>query len=111
MQVELGNRTFMMDSGRIVLHVRGEAHTRTTVQDMLAQFKVGAGKALNNDRFLLSRCFFSSQQARREFSTKKFHKNPLFYPLFQRELLGNLRFFSSLYDKMKSLQSEGRLLQ
>jgi len=52
--LELGNRTLMMDSGRIILDVGGEARSRMTVEDLLAQFKVGAGKALDNDRMLLS---------------------------------------------------------
>ena len=52
--LELGNRTLMMDSGRIVLDVAGEERGKMTVDDLLAQFKVGAGKALDTDRILLS---------------------------------------------------------
>ena len=52
--LELGNRTLMMDSGRIVLDVAGEERSKMTVDDLLAQFKVGAGKALDTDRILLS---------------------------------------------------------
>ena len=52
--LELGNRTLMMDDGRIVLDVKGEQRRRMTVESLLAQFKVGAGKALDNDRLLLS---------------------------------------------------------
>ena len=52
--LELGNRTLMMDSGRIVLDVAGEERSKMTVDDLRAQFKVGAGKALDTDRILLS---------------------------------------------------------
>lgn len=52
--LEMGNRTLMMDNGRIVLDVKGEERSRMTVEDLLAQFKVGAGKDLDNDRLLLS---------------------------------------------------------
>ena len=50
----LGNRTLMMDAGRIVLDVSGEARAHMDVSDLLAQFKERAGKALDNDRILLS---------------------------------------------------------
>lgn len=52
--LELGNRTLMMDSGGIVLDVAGEQRQRMTVADLLAQFKLGVGKDLDNDRMLLS---------------------------------------------------------
>ncbi|MDD5937651.1 MAG: ATP-binding cassette domain-containing protein [Clostridiales bacterium] len=52
--LELGNRTLMMDGGRIVLDVRGEERRNMKVEDLLAQFKVGTGKELDNDRILLS---------------------------------------------------------
>ena len=52
--LELGNRTLMMDSGGIVLDVAGEQRQRMTVADLLAQFKLGVGKELDNDRMLLS---------------------------------------------------------
>lgn len=52
--LDLGNRTLMMDNGRIVLDVKGEERKRMTVEDLLAQFKVGVGKELDNDRMLLS---------------------------------------------------------
>ncbi len=52
--LELGNRTLMMDDGGIVLDVSGEQRKHMTVDDLLAQFKVGAGKHLDNDRLLLS---------------------------------------------------------
>ena len=52
--LELGNRTLMMDSGRIVLDVQGEERAKMTVDDLLDQFKIGVGKALDNDRMLLA---------------------------------------------------------
>lgn len=52
--LELGNRTLMMDNGRIVLDIKGARRSGMTVQDLLEQFKMGAGKVLDNDRILLS---------------------------------------------------------
>lgn len=52
--LDLGNRTIMMDSGNIVLDVKGEERAHMTVDDMLEQFKEGVGKNLDNDRILLS---------------------------------------------------------
>lgn len=52
--LELGNRTLMMDSGRIVLDVAGEERSKLTVDDLLDKFAEVAGKALDNDRILLS---------------------------------------------------------
>ena len=52
---ELGNRTLMMDAGRIVFDVKGEARSKMTVDDLLEKFRENAGKALDNDRILLSK--------------------------------------------------------
>ena len=52
--LELGNRTLMMDSGRIILDIGGKERDGLTVDDLLARFKAGVGKALDNDRMLLS---------------------------------------------------------
>ena len=52
--LELGNRTVMMDSGRIVLDIGGEERKGLSVDDLLEKFRAGAGKALDNDRILLS---------------------------------------------------------
>ena len=52
--LELGNRTLMMDSGRIILDVGNEERNGLTVDNLLERFKVGVGKALDNDRMLLS---------------------------------------------------------
>lgn len=52
--LELGNRTVMMNNGNIILDVRDEERDSLTVNDLLEQFKIAAGKALDNDRMLLS---------------------------------------------------------
>ena len=48
-------RTLMMDGGRIVFDVSGKAREKLTVDDLLEQFKMRAGKQLDNDRILLSK--------------------------------------------------------
>lgn len=53
--LELGNRTLMMDGGSIVFDAQGEERSRLTVDDLLEQFRICAGKQLDNDRILLSR--------------------------------------------------------
>ena len=52
--LELGNRTLMMDAGRIVLDVSGEEREHMTVEDLLQKFSVDAGQDFDNDRILLS---------------------------------------------------------
>ncbi len=52
--LELGNRTLMMDDGKIVLDVQGEEREHMTVSDLLEKFRTGVGKELDNDRMLLS---------------------------------------------------------
>ena len=52
--LELGNRTLMMDSGRVVLDIGGKERKGLTVEDLLKRFKAGAGRELDNDRILLS---------------------------------------------------------
>ena len=52
--LELGNRTLMMDSGNIVLDIKGEEREGLAVNDLLERFKSGAGNGLDNDRILLS---------------------------------------------------------
>lgn len=53
--LELGNRTLMMDGGRIVFDVQGEERSRLTIDDLLRQFQDNAGRKLDNDRILLSK--------------------------------------------------------
>ena len=52
--LELGNRTLMMNSGSIVLDIKGEERANLGVVDLLRRFKQGTGKALDDDRVLLS---------------------------------------------------------
>ena len=52
--LELGNRTIMMDAGRIVFDVRGQERAHMTVEDLLQKFRQGVGRTLDNDRILLS---------------------------------------------------------
>ena len=50
----LGNRTLMMDHGRIVLDVADEERTHMTVDGLLQRFAENVGHTLDNDRILLS---------------------------------------------------------
>lgn len=52
--LELGNRTLMMNNGKIVLDVKDEERAGMTVNDLLTRFAQGAGENLDNDRILLS---------------------------------------------------------
>ena len=51
--LELGNRTLMMDRGRIIYDVSGEERNRLTVHDLTDRFRIASGKELDNDRMLL----------------------------------------------------------
>ena len=53
--LEMGNRTLMMDSGRIVLDISGEERAGLTVDGLLEKFSAGAGRELDNDRILFSK--------------------------------------------------------
>ncbi len=53
--LSFGNRTIMMDSGRIVFDISGEERRGLSVDDLLLAFKKGAGHALDNDRILLKK--------------------------------------------------------
>ena len=52
--LELGTRTLMMADGHIVLDVSGSRRAGMTVETLIEQFRAGTGKALDNDRMLLS---------------------------------------------------------
>ena len=52
--LEVGNRTLMMNAGRIVFDTAGEERSKLSVADLLEKFKIGAGEELDNDRVLLS---------------------------------------------------------
>lgn len=49
-----GNRLIMMDSGRIILDIKGEEKKKLTVNDLLQKFAVASGGELDNDRMMLS---------------------------------------------------------
>lgn len=51
--LQLGNRTIMMDDGRIVLDISGEERKSMTVPALLDAFKKETSKTLDNDRILL----------------------------------------------------------
>lgn len=52
--LELGNRTVMMASGKIIFDTSGEERSRLKVSDLLDIFKENVGKELDNDRMLLT---------------------------------------------------------
>ncbi len=52
--LELGNRTLMMNNGRIILDTSGDERSRLTVSDLLQKFRSITGGELDNDRMLLS---------------------------------------------------------
>ncbi len=51
--LDLGNRTLMMDGGRVIYDVTGKEREKLQVSDLLVLFKEASGRALNNDRMLL----------------------------------------------------------
>ena len=51
--LDLGNRTLMMDRGRVIYDVEGEERSRLTVHDLTDKFRQASGRALDNDRMLL----------------------------------------------------------
>ena len=51
--LEMGSRTIMMDSGRIIYDTAGEERSHLTVADLMELFRTRTGSALDNDRMLL----------------------------------------------------------
>ncbi len=51
--LDLGNRTLMMDQGRIIYDVTGETRSQLTISDLTEQFRRLSGRTLDNDRMLL----------------------------------------------------------
>ena len=49
----LGNRTIMMDDGKIIFDISGEERTKMTVEDLLECYHENSRKKLTNDRMLL----------------------------------------------------------
>ena len=52
--LKYGNRTILMQDGKIVMDIKGEERANMSVEDLLTRFKAGTGFALDNDRILLS---------------------------------------------------------
>ncbi|MCD8238348.1 MAG: ATP-binding cassette domain-containing protein [Clostridiales bacterium] len=52
--LDLGNRTIMMDDGKIILDIKGKERDNMTIDDLVEQFRINAGKRLDNDRILMS---------------------------------------------------------
>lgn len=50
----LGNRTLMMEQGKIILDIAGEDRAHLRVEDLLQLYSGRQGKQLDNDRMLLS---------------------------------------------------------
>ena len=51
--LDLGNRTLMMDNGRIIYDASGKERDRLNVEDLLVLFREAVGKNLDNDRMML----------------------------------------------------------
>ena len=49
----LGNRTIMMDDGKIIFDISGEERAKMTVEDLLECYHENRRKKLTNDRMLL----------------------------------------------------------
>ncbi|MBQ9264089.1 MAG: ATP-binding cassette domain-containing protein [Clostridia bacterium] len=49
----LGNRTLMMDQGRVIYDVTGQERSRLTIHDLTDKFRQASGHVLDNDRMLL----------------------------------------------------------
>lgn len=52
--LNMGNRTIMMSSGKIILDIQGEVRHEMTVSDVMELFKRKSQETLDNDRILLS---------------------------------------------------------
>ena len=50
---KLGNRTLMMDQGRIVFDTAGKERACLTVEDLLEKFREASGRKLDHDRMWL----------------------------------------------------------
>ena len=52
--LQMGNRTIVMDRGRIALDISGEARQKLPVTDLLQRFHATSGRDPDDDRILLS---------------------------------------------------------
>lgn len=53
--IQIGNRLIMMNDGRIIYDVSGNAKKNLTVDDLLKKFAEASGGEFANDRMLLSK--------------------------------------------------------
>ena len=51
--LDLGNRTIMMNAGRIIDDISGKKRRKLKVEDLVERFREAAGQALDTDRMLL----------------------------------------------------------
>lgn len=52
--LRVGNRTIMMDEGRIILDLKGPERKNVTINDLLQMFEKASGKHLHTDRLIFS---------------------------------------------------------
>ena len=52
--LQMGNRTIVMDRGKIALDISGEARQKLSITDLLKRFQATSGHNLDDDRILLS---------------------------------------------------------
>ena len=52
--LDCGDRTLMMQQGKIILDLSGKERERMTVEKLLELFRQKSGEQLDNDRMLLS---------------------------------------------------------
>ena len=53
--IQIGNRLIMMNDGRIIYDISGEAKKNLTVDDLLKKFSEASGEELANDRMMLAK--------------------------------------------------------
>ena len=51
--LDMGSRIIMMNAGSVIFDAEGDEKSHLTVADLMEQFKIAAGKALDTDRMLL----------------------------------------------------------
>ena len=52
--LQTGNRTIMMDSGKLILDISGKEREQLSLQDLLELYSSKSNKAFDNDRMLLT---------------------------------------------------------
>ena len=52
--IKHGNRLIMMNDGKVVVDISGEAKSKLTVDDLLELFTKASGSEFTNDRAILS---------------------------------------------------------